>query len=372
MSQKKHFRVYATSRIGDPAENFLRSRGYDVEVFQGPEAPPKKLIVDKVKSGIDGLITTLRDPIDAEVFEAGKGTLKVVAQIAVGFDNIDRAAANNYKIPFTNTADVLTEATAEFAFFMMGMLARKMWQSERLVRDQKWPSWHPFLPFLGDEVTGKTIAVIGTGRIGLAMIKKCSGFDMNILCYDPAYHNDKFIASVQELMDLRHAKEIQKEKTWIKYVEFEEALRGADYVTIHVPLLCEGETDKPTYHLINENKLKLMKPTAYLVNSSRGPAVDESAHAEALKDKVIAGAALDVFAQEPLPSDSPLLDPEIADRTRLFHHFASGAQITRLSVDPDKGMAGRTSQALIDVLEGNYGGDPTKMPYVVNKEAFTS
>jgi glyoxylate reductase len=240
---------------------------------------------------------------------------------------------------------------------MMGMLARKMWQSERLVRDQKWPSWHPFLPFLGDEVTGKTIAIIGTGRIGLAMIKKCSGFDMNMLCYDPAYHNDKYIASIQQLLDLRHAKGIQKEKTWIKYVEFEEALR-------------EGETDKPTYHLINEKTLKLMKPTAYLANSSRGPVVDEKALAKALKDKVIAGAALDVFEKEPLPPDSPLLDPEIADRTRLFHHFASGAQITRLSVDPDKGMAGRTVQALIDVLEGNCGGDPAKMPYVVNKEAF--
>src|SRR5438067_5061712 len=371
MSERKHFRVFATSRIGDPAENLLRSRGYDLEVFQGPEAPPKKLIVDKVKSGIDGLITALLDPIDAEIFEAGQGTLRVVAQIAVGFDNIDRAAANNYKIPFTNTADVLTEATAEFAFFMMGMLARKMWQSERLVRDQKWPSWHPFLPFLGDEVTGKTIAVIGTGRIGLAMIKKCSGFDMNILCYDPAYHNDKFFAAVQELMDLRHARGIQKETTLIKYVEFEDALRGADYVTIHVPLLREGETDKPTYHLINEKTLKLMKPTAYLMNSSRGPVVDEKALAKALLEKVIAGAALDVFEKEPLPLDSPLLDPEIADRCRVFHHFASGAKITRLDVDPDKGMAGRTAQAVIDVLEGNYGGDPTKMPYVVNKEAFS-
>src|ERR1700745_2623617 len=277
MAQQQRFRVFATSRIGDPAENLLRTRGYDLEVFQGPEAPSKKLIIEKVKNGIDGLITTLRDPINAEVFEAGKGTLKVVAQIAVGFDNINRADANKYKIPCANTTDVLTEATAEFVFFMMGMLARKMWQSERLVREQKWPSWHPFLPFLGDEVTGKTIAVIGTGRIGLAMIKKCSGLDMNILCYDPAYHDDKFIAGIQELIDLRHARGIQKEKSWIKYVEFEEALRGADYVTIHVPLLREGETDKPTYHLINENTLRLMKPTAYLVNSSRGPVVDEEA-----------------------------------------------------------------------------------------------
>src|SRR3954464_6255128 len=144
----KAFRVFATSRIGEPAENRLRERGYDLEVFHGPEAPPKTLVIEKGKSGIDALITTLRDPIDAEVFEAGKGTLKVVAQIAVGFDNINRADANKYRIPFTNTADVLTEATAEFAFFMLGALARKLWASEHEVRDNKWGSWHPFLPFL--------------------------------------------------------------------------------------------------------------------------------------------------------------------------------------------------------------------------------
>src|SRR5204863_316260 len=200
MVDNKKFRVFATSRIGDPAENRVRERGYDLEVYQGPEAPPKKLIIEKVKNGIDGLITTLRDPIDAEVFEAGNGTLKVVAQIAVGFDNVNRADANRYKIPFTNTADVLTEATAEFAFFILGALARKLWASEHLVRENKWGSWHPYLPFLGDEVTGTTIAVIGTGRIGLALIKKCTGFDMNILCYDPAYQNHDFIAKVQGIM----------------------------------------------------------------------------------------------------------------------------------------------------------------------------
>src|SRR4051812_14270706 len=370
MDDKKQFRVFATSRIGDAAENRLREQGYDLEIYQGPEAPAKALIIEKVTNGVDALITTLRDKIDAEIFEAGKGTLKVVAQIAVGFDNINRADANQYKIPFTNTADVLTEATAEFAFFMMGMLARKMWQSEQLVREQTWPSWHPFLPFLGNEVTGKTIAIIGTGRIGLAMIKKCSGFDMDILCYDPAYQNHEYINAIQELMDLRHARGIQKEKTWIKYVEFKDALQRADYVSLHVPLLREGEADKPTYHLINANTLKLMKPTAYLVNTSRGPVVDEKALAKALNEQVIAGAALDVFEKEPLPPDSPLIDPEIADRCRLFHHFASGGQITRLDIDPEKGMAGRCVQGLIDVLEANYGGDPTKMPYVVNKEAF--
>ena len=124
------FRVFATCDIGESLE-LLHKRGYDVEVYPNPEAPPKGLILEKVKSGIDGLITTLRDPIDAEVFEAGKGHLKVVAQFAVGFDNINRADANRYKIPFTHTADVLTEATAEFSFFMMGILARRMWAAER-------------------------------------------------------------------------------------------------------------------------------------------------------------------------------------------------------------------------------------------------
>jgi len=113
-----------------------------------------------------------------------------------------------------------------------------------------------------------------------------------------------------------------------------------------------------------------MKSTAFLVNSSRGPVVDEAALARALKEKWVAGAALDVYEKEPLPADSPLRDPEIEDSCRLYPHFASAARITRLSKDPNKGMAGRTVQGLIDVLEGNYGGDITKMPYVVNKEAF--
>jgi glyoxylate reductase len=364
------FRVFATCDIGEAALNRLREKGYDLEVYPGAEAPPKSLIVEKVQSGIDGLITTLRDKIDAEVFAAGKGTLKAVSQLAVGFDNIDRAGANRYRIPFTNTADVLTDATAEFAFFMLADLARKLWNGERLVRENKWGSWHPFLPFLGDEVTGKTIAVIGTGRIGQSVIKKCTGFDMNILCYDPAYQDRRFVAAIQDLMDLRRRKGLQGE-TWIKYVSLEEALRLADYVTLHVPLIRPGESGDPTYHLINERTLKLMRKEAYLVNSSRGLVVDEKALYQALKEKWIAGAALDVFEQEPLPADSPLRDPEIADRCRLYPHFASGARITRLSPDPDKGMAGRCVQGLIDVLEGNYGGDVKKMPYVVNKEIGT-
>ncbi|HXX28142.1 MAG TPA: D-glycerate dehydrogenase [Terriglobales bacterium] len=369
MSQR--YRIFATCDIGESLD-LLRKRGYDVEVYPKPEPPPKSLIVEKVKTGVDGLITTLRDPIDAEIFEAGKGKLKVVAQFAVGFDNIRRADANRYKIPFTHTPDVLTEATAEFAFFMLGVLARKMWSAEHLTRENQWGYWHPYLPFLGDEVTSKTIAVIGTGRIGLALIKKCTGFDMNILCYDSAYENHEYVRAIQEVMDLRHARGIARDETWIKYVGFEEALKQADFVSVHVPLIREGESSTPTFHLMNERTLRMMKPTAFLVNSSRGPVVDEAALAKALRENWIAGAALDVYAQEPLPASSPLLDPAIADRLRLYPHFASAARITRLSSDPNLGMAGRCVQGLIDVLEQNYGGDPTKMPYVVNKEAFAS
>ena len=363
-------RVFATCNIGPEALQKLRDRGYAVEVYDELEPPPKSLIIEKVRSGIDGLITTLRDAIDAEVFEAGKGRLKVVAQIAVGFDNINRADANRYKIPFTHTADVLTEATAEFAFFALGALARKLWTAEHLARDDKWVYWHPYLPFLGDEVTNKTIAVIGTGRIGLAMIKKCTGFDMNILCYDPVYQNHEYVKAIQEEKELRQSHGISKEKTWIRYTTIDQALAAADFVSVHVPLLREGESPTPTYHLFNEHTLRTMKPTAFLVNTSRGPVVDEAALARALRENWIAGAALDVYEREPLPPDSPLRDPAIEDRCRLYPHFASAARITRLSTDPNKGMAGRCAQGLIDVLEANYGGDVTKMPYVVNKEAF--
>ncbi len=367
---RNRFRVFATCDIGRDALELLRQRGYALEVYDRPEPPPKSLILEKVHAGIDGLITTLRDPIDEEVFAAGKGTLKVVAQDAVGFDNIDRAAANRHKVPFTNAAEVLTDATAEFALLILGCVARKLYPSERLVRENRWTAWHPYLPFLGDEVTGKTIAVIGTGRIGQAFIKKAVGFDVNFLCYDPVVEAREFVKKIQEEIDLRFRNGFVSERRRIRYVSFEEALGGADFVSLHVPLLRGGEAPTPTFHLMNEKTLRLMKPTAYLINTSRGPVVDEKALVQALKAGVIAGAALDVFEKEPLPADSLLRDPALEDRLRLFHHFASGGRETRLSTDPAKGMAGRCAQGLIDVLEGHYGGNPAKMPYVVNKEAF--
>jgi glyoxylate reductase len=367
---KPAYRVFATCDIGGEAIEVLRNRGYQVEVYEQLEAPPKTLIIGKVREGIDALITTLRDRIDAEIFEAGSGTLKVVAQDAVGFDNINRADANRYRVPFTNTADVLTEATAEFAFFMLGSVARKLYPAERLVRENRWGTWHPYLPFLGDEVTGKTIGVIGTGRIGQAFIRKALSFDANILCFDPLAPAQDFVKRVQEVMDTHFRAGLSAVERTIGYVTFERVLGDSDFVSLHVPLLGPGESECSTHHLINEKTLRMMKPTAFLINTSRGAVVDERALYEAIKEGVIAGAALDVFETEPLPADSPLRDPSLENRLRLFAHFASAGRVTRLSTDPDRGMAGRCIQGLIDVLEGNYGGNPAHMPYVVNKEAF--
>ena len=366
----RKIRIFATCDIGKDALDILRQKGYDLEVYPQIEPPPKSLILGKVREGIDVLITTLRDQIDEEVFVAGEGTLKIVAQDAVGFNNIDRTAANKYKIPFSNTADVLTEATAEFAFFILGCVARKLYPSERLVEEGKWPSWHPYEPFLGDEVTGRTLAVIGTGRIGKALMKKAVGFDMNILCYDAEYQDDAFVGAVERIMNFRAAEKLIPHSQWIRYVSLEEALQEADYVSLHVPLLMPAESKTPTYHLMSEPQFRMMKKTSYLINTSRGPIVDENALYKALMEDWIAGAALDVFEVEPLPANSPLRDRRLHLKLRKFHHFASGARQTRLSTDPNVGMAGRTVQAVLDVLENHYGGNPRKMPYVVNKEAF--
>jgi glyoxylate reductase len=364
-------RVFATADIGAEALNRLRERGYEVEVYPQTDAPPKSLILEKVRTGVDALITTLRDQIDDEVLSAGAGTLKIVAQIAVGFDNIDRAAANHHRIPFANTADVLTEATAEFALFLLGAVSRKLYSSEKLVETGEWKSWHPYHPILGNQVTGKTAAVIGTGRIGKAFARKCIGLDMDLLLYDPVARDEVFVDYVRREMQLRHEAGFSPALREAAYVSFSEALAAADYVSLHVPLVMRGESLTPTYHLMNGEAFRRMRKTAYLINTSRGQVVDEAALVYALLDGEIAGAALDVFEKEPLPAESLLRDPRVKDRLRLFHHFASGTVETRLSPDPDTGMAGRCVQAVIDVIEGNYGGDPGRMPYVVNREAFT-
>jgi phosphoglycerate dehydrogenase-like enzyme len=212
--------------------------------------------------------------------------------------------------------------------------------------------------------------VIGTGRIGKSLIKKAVGFDMDVLCYDPVFQDHRFVDSMRRVMNVRHEEGLVKRLQTIEYASLEDCLGKADFLSLHVNLTRPGESPEPTYHLMDERRFKMMKPTAYLVNTSRGPVVDEAALAKALLEGWIGGAALDVFEKEPLPDDSPLRDERLALKLRMFHHFASAARATRLSVDPDVGMAGRTVQAVIDVLEKRYGGDPKKMPYVVNKEAF--
>ena len=181
-------RIFATCDIGPEALDRLRQKGYELEVYPDLQPPPRHLVLEKVRSGIAALVTTLRDRIDEEVFAAGAASgLKVVAQMAVGFDNIDRAAANRHRIPFTHTADVLTDATAEFAFFILGAVARKLYPAELQVREHQWATWHPYKPWLGDEVTGRTLAVVGMGRIGKSLVHKAVGFDMDVLCHDPVF-----------------------------------------------------------------------------------------------------------------------------------------------------------------------------------------
>ncbi len=363
-------KIFVTTDIGQAALNRLRELHYDVEVYGEIEAPPKALIIEKIQSGIAALITSLRDKLDEEVFAAGEGRLKVIAQMAVGIDNIDREAANRHRIPFTNTPDVLTEATAEFALFMMGAVSRKLYSSEKLVEEETWRYWHPYLPFLGDEVTGKTVAVIGAGRIGKAFAKKCIGLEMDVLLYNAHSRDERFVEFADREMQLRFAAGFSRRRHRIAYGSFEEALSQADFVSLHLPLKMPGASSAPTYQLINKAALALMKPTAYLINTSRGAVVDERALYDALIENRIAGAALDVFEKEPLPEGSPLRDAKLKDRLRLFHHFASGTKETRLSADPDVGMAGRVVQGVIDVLENHYNGELSAMPFVVNKEAF--
>lgn len=364
------FRIFATCDIGQEALQRLRDQGWALEVYEDPAPPTHELILSKVRGGIDALVTTLRDRIDEEVFAAGRAAgLKVVAQMAVGVDNIDRAAANRHRIPFTNTPDVLTDTTAEFAFFMMGCVARKTWPAEQMVREETWSTWHPQRPWLGDDVAGRTVAVIGTGRIGRSFVKKAIGFDMDVLLHAPR-PDGAYLENVRRVLEARHAAGFTERQQRLEYLPLDDALARADFVSLHVPLTRPGESSEPTFHLIDERRLRKMKTTAYLVSTSRGPVVDEEALARALREGWIAGAALDVYAKEPLPADSPLRDSSLSLKLRLFPHCASATRATRLSPDPDVGMAGRAVQGVIDVLGGRYEGDLRRMPFVVNKEAF--
>jgi glyoxylate reductase len=293
-------KVYVTRELPERGMNMIK-KYFDAEVWPEYAPPPKKVIIDKVKN-VDALVPLLSDKIDAEVFNAAP-KLKIVSQLAVGFDNIDLAEATKRGIYVTNTPEVLTDTTADFAWALLMAVARRVAEADRYVRSGQWKvAWHPAM-LSGRDVHGATIGVVGAGRIGYAVAKRAKGFDMNILFYDvdPA------------------RTEIEKNLGG-KKVDLDTLLRESDFVTLHPPLM------KETHHLINAEKLKLMKKTAYLINNSRGPVVDEKALYEALKKGQIAGAGLDVFEQEPASLDNPLLK---LDNVVVAPHISSASLETR-------------------------------------------
>ena len=291
-------KVYVTRDLPERGLKIIKEH-FDAEVWPEYAPPPKKVIIDKAK-GVDALATLLSDKIDAEVFDAAP-KLKIVCQLAVGFDNIDIPEATKRGIYVTNTPEVLTDTTADFAWALLMALARRVVEADKYVRTGQWKvGWHPNM-MTGRDVYGATIGIVGAGRIGYAVAKRATGFDMKILFYD--------VIPRPEI-----------EKLGAKKVDLDTLLKESDFVTIHVPLM------KETHHLINEQKLKLMKKTAYIINNSRGPVVDEKALYKALKEGWIAGAGLDVFEQEPAPMDNPLLK---LDNVVVAPHISSASLETR-------------------------------------------
>jgi glyoxylate reductase len=320
-------KVYVTRELPERGLKIIKKH-FDAEVWPEYAPPPKKVIIEKARN-VDALATLLSDKIDAEVFDAAP-KLKIVAQMAVGFDNIDIPEATKRGIYVTNTPEVLTDTTADFAWALLLAVARRVVEADKYVRSGQWKvGWHPMM-LQGRDVHGATLGIIGAGRIGFAVAKRATGFDMKILFYD--------VVPRPEM-----------EKLGAKKVDMDTLLRESDFVSIHVPLM------KETYHLINEEKLKLMKKTAYLINNSRGPVVDEKALYKALKEGRIAGAALDVFEQEPTPLDNPLLK---LDNVVVAPHISSASYETR----------SRMAEMVAENLVAFFNGE--KPPNLVNPEVM--
>jgi len=321
-------KVYVTRLLPERGLTKIR-QNFDTEVWEEYGPPPKRVIVEKV-SDIDGLVPLLSDPIDAEVFDAAP-KLKIVAQMAVGFDNIDIKEATRRCIYVTNTPEVLTETTADFAWALLMAIARRVVEADKYVRTGQWKvSWHPSM-LLGRDVHGATLGIVGAGRIGAALARRAKGFDMKILYYDVVPRPD-----------------LEKD-LGAKHVDLDTLFRESDFVSVHVPLM------KETYHLVDARKLSLMKKTAYLINNSRGPTVDEKALYDALKEGRIAGAGLDVFEQEPTPTSNPLLRLE---NVVVAPHISSASHETRSK------MAEMAADNAIAFFEGK------KPPNLVNPEVL--
>ena len=321
-------KVYMTRMIPERGLNKIKE-GFDVEIWPEEAPPPKDVIIEKVRDK-DALVSLLTDPIDAEVMDAAPN-LKIIAQYAVGYDNIDVKAATERGIVVTNTPGVLTETVADFTMALLLSAARRVVEADKYVRAGKWKvGWHPLM-MLGQDVYGRTLGIVGLGRIGSAVAKRAKGFDMKIIYYDVIRRKDL------------------EEKLGIEYRELDDLLREADFVSLHVPLT-EG-----TYHLIGERELKLMKPTAILINTARGKVVDQEALIKALKEGWIFAAACDVFEQEPTPVTNPLLK---------LDNFIATPHIASASIETRSRMAEIVAENLIAFFEGR------KPPTIVNPEVL--
>lgn len=304
----------------------MRANGIAVEV--NPHDRP--LSPEELRSTVAGknaLLTMLNDRVDDALLEAAGPDCRVVANYAVGFNNIDLAAATRRGICVTNTPGVLTETTADTAWALMLAVARRIPEAQALVRSGQWDGWAP-LQFLGHDIHGATLAIIGAGRIGTAVALRGTGFRMKLL-----YVSEQSNPELDRIGGRR--------------VELDSALREADFVSLHVPLTPQ------THHMIGRREIELMKPTAYLINTARGPVIDEKALVEALRSRRIAGAGLDVYENE------PALSPGLAelDNVVCIPHLGSSTEATRSR------MAVMAASNILAVLNGH------EPPNLVNREA---
>jgi len=294
-------KVFLTRELPPKAMERLRSESQ--LTWNREDRPLSRAELLEGVKGQDGVICLLTDAIDAEVMNANPA-LKVIANYAVGYNNIDVAEATRRGIPVTNTPDVLTDATADMAWTLLMAAARRLVEGDRLVRSGGWKGWGP-LQLLGREVSGATLGLVGLGRIGRAMVPRAKGFGMRVL-----YWNRTRLGAAEE------------RELGVGYAEADDVFREADFVSLHIALNDE------TRHFVNARRLALMKPTACLVNTTRGPVVDEKALVKALRAGAIAGAGLDVFERE------PELEAGLAelDNATLAPHLGSATIQTRTSM----------------------------------------
>ncbi len=324
--------VFVTRVIPQPGIDLLRSQ-LDVEVNE-PDTPLSTDQLRQQSIRCDGLVTLLTDRIDRDVMGAGE-RLKVVANVAVGYDNIDIPAATELGIVVTNTPGVLTDTTADFAFALVMAIGRRVVEGDSYLRAGRYTGWGIQL-LMGGDIHGATLGLVGLGRIGQGMVERARGFNMRVLYFD----------------EYRQTPEREKE-LGVQYVDLDTLLSESDFVSLHTPLTPE------TRHLMNKQRLGRMKSSAYLVNTSRGPCVDEAALAEALREGVIAGAALDVFEEEPDVHEDLLKAPNVI----LTPHIASASIATRTR------MSTMAAENCIATLEGHKPSNPVN-PEVFDTEAF--